>query len=123
MLLAPMLSALGCGSLEQMLRPPMEQGSAPAGAAAGAGEDPPPLHTGGLSVLKGHPDAPGQHGSRVAAAVAAGIAAPVIGAIAVQTVANCASPDAGADCLAGPGPGGDVGDAGAPYEPPTTPPQ
>jgi len=75
---------------------------------------PPPDHTGGLSVLSGHPDAPGQHGDPVAAAVATAIGVGVIGATAVQTAEKCAEPSASLDCLAGPGLGATEGDAGTP---------
>jgi hypothetical protein len=110
-MVAPLLPALGCSGLQEMLRPPQEQGAGP--AAGAAMDEPPPLHTGGLSVISGHPDAPGHHGNPVAEAVATGIGAGVIGATVVETAVNCAQPGASAECLAGPGPADTVGDAGA----------
>lgn len=84
-------------------------------------DDPPPLHTGGLGVLGATPDgkqgpgaSPASQGDPVAAAIATGVGAAVIGKTVVDTAVKCTRPYASADCLAGPGATPTEADAGAP---------
>src|SRR5262252_8432118 len=91
-LIAPLLPALGCKGMFAGSSTPPPRGSL---------DDPPPLHTGGLSVLSGHPEAPGSHGDPTAGAIATGVGAATMGGAALTTLALCARADASAGCLAG----------------------
>lgn len=106
---AAALPALGCHGAQKVFTPTSSTPPPP-----GMIDEPPPLHTGGLSVLNGHPEAPGFHGNPAAAAVATGIGAAAFGAAAVKTIEVCSLPDASVGCLKGPGPSGVESDAGAP---------
>lgn len=84
-------------------------------------DEPPPLHTGGLGVLGATPDgkqgpgsSPASQGDPVAAAIATGVGAAVVGKTVVDTAVKCTRPYASADCLAGPGAHAGESDAGAP---------
>lgn len=107
LLLAPLLPALGCNGMKKMFTP-----TQPSPATMSTIDEPPPLHTGGLEVLSGSPPTPGHHGNPAAEAVATGLGAGILGVGAAKTMVNCAQPDAGPNCLAGPGPGGTENDAG-----------
>lgn len=104
-LLAAFLPVLGCKSMFKQSNTPPPRGDP---------DEPAPLHTGGLSVLSGHPDAPGNHGNPTAAAIATGIGVASLGAGGIATLAACARADASAGCLAGPGPAVVESDASAP---------
>ena len=105
--------SLGCASWRRSLSKSSVSASAGTPAPArGTGDDPPPLHTGGLGVLSSGPGGvqqgiganPAGHGSPVAEAVATGVGATILGAKAAETVVDCTRPGARVECLQGPGP-------------------